>query len=128
MGWIGYGVAKRALGFDMKALAYNPYVKVEDVDKGISMASLDDVLKEADFLSLHASLNEETRHLIGAAQLKVMKSSAYLINTTRGTLVDEEALYSALKEIQIAGAALDVHDIEPPKDSLLLQTENIVLL
>ena len=127
LGRIGHGVAKRALGFDMKVLAFDPYVKVEDVEKGISMASLDEVLKEADFVSLHAALSEETRHLISEAQLKSMKSSAYLINTSRGALVDEEALYSALKEKQIAGAALDVYDIEPPKKSPLLQLDNIVL-
>ena len=127
LGRIGHGVAKRALGFDMKVLAYDPYVKVDDVAKGISMASLDEVLKEADFVSLHAALSEETRHLIGEAQLKSMKSSAYLINTSRGALVDEAALYSALKEKQITGAALDVYDIEPPKESPLLQLDNIVL-
>ena len=127
LGRIGHAVAKRALGFDMKVLAYDPYVKVEGVDKGIIMASLDEVLKEADFVSLHAALSEETRHLIGEAQLQVMKSSAYLINTSRGALEDEEALYSALKEKLIVGAALDVYDIEPPKESPLLQLDNIVL-
>jgi D-3-phosphoglycerate dehydrogenase len=127
LGRIGRGVAKRALGFDMNVLAYDPYVKVEDVDKGISMASLQEVLQEADFVSLHAALSEETRHLIGEAQLKSMKSSAYLINTSRGALVDESALYTALKEKQIAGAALDVYDTEPPKDSQLMQLENIVV-
>jgi len=127
LGRIGHGVAKRALGFDMKVLAYDPYVKVEDVGKDISMASLDEVLKEADFVSLHAALSEETRHLIGGAQLKSMKSSAYLINTSRGALVNEEVLYSVLKENQIAGAALDVYDIEPPGESPLLQLGNIIL-
>ena len=127
LGRIGRGVAKRALGFDMKVLAYDPYIKVDDVERDISMASLDEVLQEADFVSLHAALSEETRQLIGEAQLKIMKSSAYLINTSRGALVNEEALYSALKEKQIAGAALDVYDTEPPKDSPLMQLENIVV-
>lgn len=127
LGRIGRGVAKRALGFEMNVLAYDPYVQEVGVEKGISMVSLDEVLKEADFVSLHAVLSEETRHLIGDAQLKVMKSSAYLINTSRGALIDEKALHSALKEKRIAGAALDVYDIEPPKDSPLMQLENIVV-
>ena len=127
LGRIGRGVAKRALGFDMKVLAYDPYVEPENVEQGISLVSLDEVLKEADYLSLHAALSDETRHMIGAAQLQAMKSSAYLINTSRGALVDEKALYTALVEKRIAGAALDVYDIEPPKDSPLLNLENVVV-
>lgn len=127
LGRIGRGVAKRALGFDMKVIAYDPYVQAESVEKGVSMSSLDEVLKEADFVSLHATLSEETHHVIGVTQLQIMKPTAYLINTSRGALVDEKALYSALKEKKIAGAALDVFDIEPPKDSPLMQLENIVV-
>jgi len=127
LGRIGRNVAKRALGFDMKVLAYDPYVKLNDVGQGISLLNLEEVLKAADYVSLHAVLSSETRHIIGATQLQIMKSSAYLINTSRGALVDEEALYTALLENQIAGAALDVYDVEPPKDSPLLKLENVVL-
>lgn len=127
LGRIGRGVAKRALGFDMKVLAYDPYVKSGDVEQGISLVSFDEVLKEADYISLHAALSEETRHMIGAIQLQTMKPTAYLINTARGALVDEDALYKALAQKQIAGAALDVFNEEPPKDSPLLQLENLVI-
>lgn len=128
LGRIGRGVAKRALGFDMQVLAYDPYVQAEDVGQGISLVSFDVVLQEADYVSLHAALSDETRCMIGAAQLQGMKPSAYLINTSRGALVDEDALYVALAEKQIAGAALDVYDVEPPKDSPLLQLENVVVV
>jgi D-3-phosphoglycerate dehydrogenase len=126
-GRIGHGVAKRALGFDMQVLAYDPYVQAESIEHGVSLVSLDEVLRRADFVSLHASLNDETRHMIGKAQLQVMKPSAYLINTSRGGLVDEKALYAVLVDNQIAGVAQDVYDMEPPKDSPLLQLENVVL-
>lgn len=127
LGRIGRGVAKRALGFDMQVLAYDPYVRSGDVAQGISLVSFDEVLKEADYVSLHAALSEETRHMIGAMQLQTMKPTAYLINTARGALVDEAALYNALAQKQIAGAALDVFNEEPPKDSPLLQLENLVI-
>jgi len=127
LGRIGHGVAKRALGFDMQVLAYDPYVQAESIEHGVSLVSLEEVLRGADFVSLHASLSDETRQMIGTTQLQVMKPNAYLINTSRGGLVDEKALYAALVEKQIAGAALDVYDTEPPKDSPLLQLENVVL-
>ena len=127
LGRIGRGVAKRGLGFEMKILAYDPYVQAENLEEGVSMVDFDEVFREADFVSLHATLSEETRHMIGAAQLQAMKPTAYLINTSRGALVDEDALYAALIEKQIAGAALDVYNEEPPKDSPLLQLENLVV-
>lgn len=127
LGRIGRGVAKRALGFDMKVLAYDPYVKDGDILPGISLMSFEDVLRQADYVSVHAALTDETCHMIGADQLKLMKPSAYFINTSRGALVDEAALYSALTQKQIAGAALDVFNEEPPKDSPLLELENVVV-
>ena len=127
LGRIGRGVANRALGFDMKVLAYDPYVRQEDNLPGISLTSLEDVLGQADYVSLHAALTEETRHMIGADQLNIMKPTAYFINTSRGALVDEDALYNALSQKQIAGAALDVFNEEPPKDSPLLGLENVVV-
>jgi D-3-phosphoglycerate dehydrogenase len=128
LGRIGRGVAKRALGFDMKVLAYDPYVSQEQIRPlEVTLTSRDTVVAAADFLSLHAALNDETRNVIGAAQLRAMKPSAYLINTSRGGLVDEAALYQALAEGQIAGAALDTFVDEPPLGSPLLQLDNVVL-
>ena len=127
LGRIGQGVARRALGFDMQVLAYDPYIQAENLDQDISLVSLNEVLRNADFVSLHATLSEETRCMIGSPQLQAMRSSAYLINTSRGALVDERALYAALVKKQIAGAALDVYDVEPPIDNPLLQLENVVV-
>jgi len=128
LGRIGRGVAKRALGFDMKVLAYDPYVDEDSVEGGITMVSFEEVLQKSDYVSLHAALSEETRHMIGAPQFQAMKPTAYFINTSRGALVDEVALHTALSEKQIAGAALDVYEVEPPKDSPLLELENIVVM
>jgi D-3-phosphoglycerate dehydrogenase len=128
LGRIGRGVAKRALGFDMKVLAYDPYVGQEQIRPlEVTLTSLDKVIAAADFLSVHAALTDETRNMIGADQLRAMKPSAYLINTSRGGLVDEAALYQALTEGQIAGAALDTFVDEPPLGSPLLQLDNVVL-
>ncbi len=128
MGRIGRGVAKRALGFDMKVLVYDPYVKQEQIDLvGVRLTTLEEVLREADFLSLHAVCNDETRNMLNIDQFKKMKSSAYLVNTARGGLIDESALYQALTAGIIAGAALDVFVEEPPAGSLLLALENVVL-
>jgi len=126
LGRIGQGVARRALGFSMTVLGYDPYLKPAELGPGILLESMDEVLHQADFVSLHASLSEETRHMIGAVQLQSMKPTAYFINTSRGALVDEAALYAALAEKRIAGAALDVYDLEPPVDNPLLQLENVV--
>jgi D-3-phosphoglycerate dehydrogenase len=128
LGRIGRGVAKRALGFDMRVLAYDPYVSQEQVRSlDVRLTSFDEVIAASDFLSLHAVLNDETRNMMGAAQFRVMKSSAYLINTSRGGLVDEAALYQALIEGQIAGTALDTFVNEPPLGSPLLQLDNLVV-
>jgi D-3-phosphoglycerate dehydrogenase len=91
------------------------------------MASLKEVIQSADFLSLHAALTDETRAMIGEAELRAMKPTAYLINTARGGLLDESALHKALQEKWIAGAALDVFVDEPPLGSPLLGLENIVV-
>jgi D-3-phosphoglycerate dehydrogenase len=128
LGRIGRGVAKRALGFDMQVLAYDPYVDEGQAGAlGVRMSSFEEVITAADFLSLHAALTEETRHIIGKSQLGRMKPSAFLINTARGGLVDEEALFAALAAGQLAGAALDAFAAEPPIGSPLLRLENVVL-
>lgn len=128
-GRIGRGVAKRALGFDMQVLVYDPYIQADQI--GLPevrlTASLQEVIQSADFLSIHAALTEETRAMIGEVELRAMKPSAYLINTARGGLLNESALYKALHEKWIAGAALDVFIEEPPLGNPLLGLENIVV-
>ena len=127
-GRIGRGVARRALGFDMQVLVYDPYIPPEALGlPGVTLTSFEEVLTQADFLSLHAVLTAETAKMIGAVQLEKMKPGAYLINTARGGLVDEDALYQALSAGKIAGAALDVFVNEPPKGSPLLKLQNVVL-
>jgi D-3-phosphoglycerate dehydrogenase len=128
LGSIGRGVAKRALGFDIQVLAYDPYVGEEQAQAiGIRMASFEEVIASADFLSLHAALTQETHHLIGKEELGWMKPTAFLINTARGELVDEAALHMALVEDRLAGAALDVFAHEPPVGSPLLDLKNVVV-
>jgi glyoxylate reductase len=129
MGRIGQAVAKRARGFDMKIL-YHSTSRRLDVEKtlGIEYHEFDALLQEADFVSLHVSLTEETRGLIDSRALALMKRTAVLINTARGPVVDPEALYRALKNGQIAAAALDVTDPEPlPPDDMLLDLPNLIV-
>jgi len=128
LGQIGKKVAKRALGFDMKVLAYDIF---EDKDfarqLGVTYLSLDEVIAEADFLSIHIPMTPVTRQLIGRRELELMKKSAFLINISRGDIIDEEALYQALKEKRIQGAGLDVFKNEPPKGSPLLMLDNVIV-
>lgn len=127
LGRIGRGVAQRAIGFDMQVVVYDPYVEKDQTRlEGITFDSLENVIKKADFLSLHNPLNDETRHMIGPTELAAMKPGAYLINTARGGLVDEQALFKALSEKQIAGAAFDVFQEEPPGDNPLLGLDNMI--
>jgi len=128
LGHIGAGVAKRALGFEMQVLAHDPYVSgVPEQLAGLRLVSFQDVIRRADFVSLHTPLNDDTRSIIGPAQLAAMKPGAYLINTARGGLVDEQALFDALETRKIAGAALDCFANEPPAGSPLLDLDNIVM-
>lgn len=126
-GTIGRIVAQRGHGLGMRIIAYDPYVAPDVFAKhGAEMVDLDTLLKQADYLTLHCPLLEKTKNIIGPQQLAMMKKSARLINCARGGLVDEAALYDALKEGRIAGAALDVYENEPPADSPLLSLDNIV--
>ncbi|TPQ27805.1 phosphoglycerate dehydrogenase [Methylomonas koyamae] len=126
-GTIGRIVAQRGHGLGMRVIAYDPYVAPDVFAKhGAEMVDLDTLLKQADYLTLHCPLLEKTKNIIGHQQLAMMKKSARLINCARGGLVDEAALYDALKEGRIAGAALDVYENEPPADSPLLSLDNIV--
>lgn len=126
LGEIGLKVAKRLTGFDMKMLAYDPYAK--EVPDYIKLVSLEEIMKESDFVTIHARLTNETKGMISAELINLMKPTSYLINSSRSALVDEEALYQALKEGRLAGAALDVFDVEPPgKDYPLVRLENVTI-
>lgn len=128
LGYIGRGVAKRAIAFDMEILVYDPFIDPMQVEMpGLKFVTFDELVRQSDFLSIHAPLTDQNRNMISTDQFKAMKSSAYLVNTARGDLVDEQALYKALTEGQIAGAALDVYTKEPPKNSPLLKLDNIVV-
>ena len=129
MGRIGSAVARRAKGFGMRILYYDS-VRREELERelGAEFADLDRLLEESDYVSLHVPLTPETYHLIGEEQLRKMKPTAFLINTARGKVVDQKALYRALKEGWIAGAGLDVFEQEPiPPDDPLLKLDNVVL-
>jgi D-3-phosphoglycerate dehydrogenase len=129
-GRIGSRVAKRALAFDMKVSVLDPYVD-NDVIKAAGctpVSNLDAVLPQMDFVSLHCPKSPETVNIIGKAQLAAMKPTAHLINTARGGLIDEEALYDALTSGSIAGAGIDVFAVEPPKpEHPLFQLDNIMV-
>ncbi len=127
-GRIGSEVAKRARAFGVRVIAYDPYLARERAEQvGIELVTLPDMLEEADFVSIHTPLTDETRGLIGAKELALMKPTAYLINAGRGGVVDELALARALQEGKLAGAALDVFEREPvPPDHPLLKLDNVV--
>ena len=122
-GRIGRSLAQKASGFGLKILAYDPYLSAEQIQQaGAQSADLDTVFREADFISLHLPLTDETKHLINEKTLGTMKSSAYIVNTARGGLIDEAALLAAVRAQKIRGAALDVLSSEPPsKDNAVLQ-------
>ena len=126
LGRIARMVAQKALGFGLKVIAYDPYVP--KVDIGVKLVELSQLLTDSDFVSIHAPLTAETKHSFGENELKLMKKTAYLVNTSRGPIIDEKALYVALKEKWIAGAALDVMEKEPPDwEEPLLKLENIII-
>lgn len=129
LGRIGYAVAKRAKGFNMRVLYYD-VVRREQAERelGVEYAPMETILREADFISIHVPLTPETRGLIGERELRMMKRTAILVNTARGPVVDQKALIRALKEGWIAAAGLDVFEKEPiDPDDPLLKLENVVL-
>jgi len=129
MGRIGQALARRARGFDMRILYYDAVGAPEAVERelGLEFASAERVLRESDFVSLHVPLAAHTRHMIGAAQLSMMKPTAILVNTSRGPVVDEAALAEALEQRVIAGAGLDVFENEPQVHPGLLKLDSVVL-
>jgi glyoxylate reductase len=139
LGIVGYGrigraVARRAMGFEMDVLAYDPHnaagiaADAANSERHLRAASLDELLETSDFVTLHPLLTPETHHLIDAAALGRMKSTAFLINVSRGPVIDERALVHALATQQIAGAALDVYEDEPRMAPGLAECDNVVLV
>jgi len=132
IGRIGFEVAKRAIGLEMSVIAYDPYVKANDpkfTKLGIRMVSLNEVLKESDFISLHIPKTDETKNIINTANLAKMKKTAVIINCARGGVVAEKDLIEAIKSGTIAGACVDVYEKEPitPDNPLLALGEKVVL-
>ncbi len=127
LGQIGFNVARRAKGFDMNIIAYDLFENLPLAGElGIEYKSKAEILREADFITLHLPLNPETLKFISDGDLKAMKKNAVLVNTSRGGIVDEKALYLALKSGTIAGAALDVFEHEPPGQTPLVQLDNFI--
>jgi glyoxylate reductase len=129
MGRIGQAMARRARGFDMKVIYSDPRsLSAEEEEKlGARHLSLDEVLGQTDFISLHPALTKETHHMIGTRQFALMKRNAIIINTSRGPVIDETALVQALAEKRIAGAGIDVYEHEPKIARELLTMNNVVL-
>ena len=130
MGRIGQAVARRGRGFNMRVLYYDPFRQSGRVERelGIQYASKEEVLANADFISLHCALTPETRHLIGRAEFEAMKPTAILVNTSRGPVVDEAALADALERGVIAAAGLDVFENEPEVHPKLMQLDNALIV
>jgi glyoxylate reductase len=128
-GRIGQAVAKRATGFDMKILYYDPVTEAAEAARqvGARRVDLETLLRESDFVSVHTPLAPETHHLISTPQLDLMKPTAFLVNTSRGPVVDEGALVQALRDGKIKGAGLDVFENEPEVHPGLLELDNVVI-
>lgn len=133
LGIYGYGnigriVAARAKGLGMQVAAHDPYVNAEVfIENGVTNMELDELIQKSDYLTFHCPINDSTRGILNADRIKSMKKGARVINCARGGLIDEQALYDALKDGHLAGAALDVYEHEPPTDSPLLTLDNVVL-
>jgi D-3-phosphoglycerate dehydrogenase len=125
LGVIGLEVAKKLKNFNVTILATDPYVKSKT--EGVKMVSFQELIEKSDYLTIHTPLNEETRNIFTYDVFKKMKKTAFLINTARGGIVDQVALYKALKNKEISGAALDVLDNEPPDWSKIPQLENLFI-
>jgi len=128
-GKIGRAIAKRASGFDMNVLYFDAFraSTQDEAALGASFAPIESIFKQADFITLHVPLMEETRHLVGRDELRMMKETAVLVNTSRGPVVDERALAASLRDGVIAAAGLDVYEDEPAVNPLLAELDNVVL-
>ncbi|MDE0015882.1 MAG: phosphoglycerate dehydrogenase [Candidatus Poribacteria bacterium] len=129
LGRIGREVTRRVQAFGMQVIAYDPYISASAAEKiGIRLVDRETLFQESDYISIHTHLNAETYHSIGASEFARMKPSCRLINCARGGIIDEDALYDALKAGELAGAALDVFENEPATDTPLLDLENVLAL
>lgn len=127
LGRIGTEVARRALAFGMKVIGYDPFVSTEMLEKlDIESVDLDKLFSTSDIITVHTPLTKETRNLIGESAFEKMKNGVFIINCARGGIVDENALYEAIKSGKVAGAALDVFENEPPTDSPLLELDSVL--
>ncbi len=127
LGRIGFEVSKRALAFNMKVIAYDPFISPDKLRQfDIEAASLDEIYQKADYITVHTPLTRETEKMISTAQFEKMKKGVRIINCARGGIVDEEALYEAIKSGKAAGAALDVFEVEPPKNRKLLELDQVI--
>jgi len=128
LGRIGSEIAKRAQGLEMKVIACDPYITVDYArERQVELVSLEQLLKESDFITLHLTLTASTKGLIGAKELALVKPTVRIINCARGGLIDEEALAKAVKEKKVAGAAIDVFSTEPATKSVLFEDDNIIV-
>ena len=128
LGAIGRNVARYAQGFGMSVMAYDPYINREyAAANNIRVAEFDEVIREADVISLHLPLTPETKHIIGEDSLSKMKKTALVINTSRGGIIDEDAVYAFLKEGKLGGLGIDVFEKEPPTGSPLFELDNVVV-
>jgi len=125
LGRIGSAVAKKLKNFNVKILAYDPYVK--NVIEGVRIVDFQELVEKSDYITIHTPLSEETKQIFTQKIFKQMKKSAYLINTARGGIINQEALFEALNNKEIKGAALDVLKNEPPDWSEIPQLENLIL-
>ncbi len=125
-GRIGQALAMRCQAFGMTTIGFDPYLPGEVAQEfGIELMELDELLKRSDFISLHVALTDSTRHMLSTEQFEIMKDTAIIINCARGGVVDEKALYAALKEGKMGGAGLDVFETEPPGDTNLSELDNV---
>lgn len=128
LGRVGTEVAKRAQSFGMKIIAYDPYLASQRAEElGIELATVEQIVKDADFITIHTPLTKQTKNLLGAAEFAKMKKNVRIINCARGGIIDYAALAEAVKGGQVAGAALDVYEEEPPKDLPLLNIPQVIL-
>ena len=128
LGSIGSEVARRARGMEMKLIAYDPFISVDHArNLQVELVSLEELLKESDFITIHLPMTENTRGIIGENELAMVKPTVYIINTARGGLIDEEALVKAINEKRVAGAAIDVFPKEPITSSILFENDNIIV-
>ena len=128
LGKIGRQVVKRAKGFEMNILAFDIVKDKKFVQKyGIKYVNLEKLLRKSDYITIHIPLNDATRNMISYEELEKMKKDAFLINTSRGGIIDEEALYDALRNNKLRGAALDVYNNEPLRESPLKELDNVIM-